>query len=182
MIGSFETNVPLLCQYNFKKAMNAAMQEAALTNSLILTVTSIEVCHTLINFKGFLNKKQFIAHSNQSVDDETQYVKINILNFSKLYTTWDKIVESSPPIGFLTFFAPIEVLDFFSDSEDDAGSSSNITICIPFKRTGETLPQRTIGLHLCNKCGQQICDERLAALPDVKYCLRCSNKLEKRRL
>lgn len=182
MVGSFETHIPLLCQCNFKKASSVAMQEAALTSLLILTVTSIEVCRKLINFKGFLNKKQFIAHSNQSIDNEVSYVKADISNFSKFYSTWDKIVEPSSPIGFLTFSPPINVLECFSDTEGDADASDNLTICIPFKRAGETLSQKIFGLHLCNSCGQQISNERLIVLPEIKQCLRCANKLEKKEI
>ena len=91
-------------------------------------------------------------------------------------------MNPSAPIGFLTFFTPIEIIEYgLIDDEDTIEESDNIVINIQFERVGESLFQEIIGLHLCNYCGKKINNERLRAVPDTLYCVNCMKLKEKRR-
>ncbi len=182
MIGSFETSIPIEVQSNFKKAETAAVQEAIVTGSLVLTVKSIEIGPNFVRFAGTVPRHLFFSRLTAQINTNATYIKLSLKKFSKFYTIWSKITEPTSPLGFLTFSisAPILLQHVFSNDSfvDDA---ERIVICSQFKRIGETLSQKIFGLALCGNCGQEINKERLKALPGVSYCYYCAKVIEEGR-
>ena len=182
MIGAFETSVPPLFHEDFKKAKSGAVQEAAITSALILTVNNIEIKSNIINIKGDIFKKHFLSRLTTPIDKGITYIRIKISNFGNFHTTWRKVMNPSAPLGFLTFLTPIEIIEYgLIDDVDTIEENDNIVINIQFERVGESLFQEIIGLHLCNYCGKKINNERLRAVPDTFYCVNCMKLKEKRR-
>jgi hypothetical protein len=182
MVGAFETSVPLLTHRSFKEAESVAVQEATITNSLIIKVNSIDIKPNTTCFKGRVSKLAFSSRVGGGISDNVRLINVELNKIFHFHTTWGKILKPLAPLGFLTFATPVKILergmvrgDFLP--EDD----SSIALCCEFKRIGETLSQGILGLYLCNNCGDEINNERVKAIPKVSYCVDCTKLIEKRR-
>ena len=184
MVGIFETPLSALFQGNLKKAKATAIQEASVTNAVMLIVNSIHVRSNLISFQGQTPRKLFLSRLTDSISTEIEFARIKVSNFGNFHTTWGNVVKSSAPIGFLNLYAPFEIIEYASSSEDsniDQENKDSIVLCIHFKRIGESLPQEIFGKHLCNNCGSEINIGRLRAEPDALFCVSCQKIIEERR-
>lgn len=180
MVGAFETLVPLLTHESFKRAQSAAVQEAAITNSLIISIESIEIKPNTVSFKGKVSRHHFLSRHIGEISDNARFIKIELRKFSNFHTTWGKIIEPLPPLGFLTFATPVEIMNQ-GIVGDNYSPEDEIILCCEFKRTGETLSQGILGFYLCNNCGDEINQARVKALPGVSCCVDCAKLIEKRR-
>jgi hypothetical protein len=179
-VGIFETLIQPSFLSCFNDAYEMAVEDATITNSLIMKVTSIEIKHNNVIIKGYSSRRLFLSRIYTTLEPEINLVHIRPYKFGKFYTTWGKIIRPSSPLGFLTLYSPFEILRKnlleFDEVPEETG---DIIINIDVLKVGESLSQEIFGIHLCDKCGIEIPKERLNAIPETSYCLRCANLLEK---
>lgn len=176
MIGAFETSLTPTFHRRFKDTESGAIQEAAITNALVHRVDAVRVKPNDVAIIGHIHKDLLLSRLPGHFNEDVTHMKVKITNSGSFHTTWDKILRPSSPLGYLTFYPPIEVITEFEDSVDH----DFFTLSIVFERLGLSLPLTTFGLWPCDICGKEIPESRLRAAPDTLYCVECMKKLEEK--
>lgn len=175
MVGIFESSVHPLFHPSWKKAENAILEEASITGALILTVTSVQISQKMIYLYGHVPRLSLQSRLKTPIKDDTMLCKISVSSNTSFHTTWNQILSHQSPIGYLGLYHPFQILEqgCASGHDTDVGEKK-INIRVEFPKKGESLFPKIWGLHLCNKCGEEISAERLDALPGTVTCVYCS--------
>jgi hypothetical protein len=175
MVGIFESLIPAVFHPNSKKAHEAAIEEAVISNGLLCTVTSAQIARKHVYLGGQTAKRPFQVRLSGFIEDDVVFYKIRASKCSPFHTTWNQVLNGEEVIGYMSLYEPIQVIERGRTGDDIAiPNQTIINLSVELSRTGESLRPGTFGAHLCNNCGEKINDERLRALPQTIYCVACS--------
>lgn len=179
MTGAFESGARTLFHPSTRKAFDAGIQEAIITNGLLHEVISIKISLDYINFIGKVNRNLFISRLGDTINSEAPYLTIIVDYDINFHTTWHNIIDKVAPFGFMVLSFPVKIIFTGKIVDRNNDLDNDIIINIQINRLGDSLGSVVYGETLCNNCGKAINYKRLEALPGTLYCTKCMQYYEK---
>jgi hypothetical protein len=177
MVGAYESPAKLVCHRNLREAHEAAIREAASASAFVQEVRGVSIRLEAVEFVGTTFKRFLINNVTGQLYEETSYVRLGTDHPGYFHTDWEKITTQAPPLGFFTFYPPLNSISFYSDDQNP--DDTKILIAIKLKRIGNSLAKLFYGEAACDCCGTAIGIDRMKAKPGTRHCVTCVSHIEK---